>query len=39
MNFKFGLLNVLDSILKEKKRLCCDIEIVVTFVSCVATLN
>ena len=38
MNFKFGLLNVLDSLLKAK-RLCCDIEIVTTFISCVVTHN
>ena len=38
MNFKFGPLNVLDSLLKAK-RLCCGIDIVETFISCVATHN
>ena len=38
MNFKFGLLNILDSLLKAKI-LWCDIEIVATFISCVTTLN
>ena len=38
MNFKFGSLNVLDS-LSKAKRLCCDIEIVAAFISCVVTLN
>ena len=38
MNFKIKLLNVLDSLLKEKG-LCCDIEIVTTFISCVVTLS
>ena len=38
MNLKFRLLNVLDS-LSKTKRLCCDIEIVATFISCVATHN
>ena len=38
MNFKILLLNILDSLLKGKG-LCCDIEIVMTFISCVATLS
>ena len=38
MNFKFGLLKVLDFLLKAK-RLCCDIEIVTTFIGCVVTLT
>ena len=38
MNFKIGLSNVLNSLLKEN-RLCCNIEIIETLISCVATHN